>query len=62
MILELFSYRSCGTEEKEQMRKKARQAVTVFVKPIFIFREIMNFLSEQRILVPGYSFMQETVG
>ncbi|POB10187.1 Tn3 family transposase [Sulfobacillus sp. hq2] len=62
MILELFSYRSCGTEEREQMRKKARQAVTVSVKPIFIFREIMDFLSEQCIVVPGYSFMQETVG
>jgi hypothetical protein len=22
----------------------------------------MNYLSEQRIIVPGYSFMQETVG
>ena len=62
MILELFSYRSCGTEEREQMRKKVRQAVTVSVKPIFIFREIMDFLSEQCIVVPGYSFMQETVG
>lgn len=37
-------------------------AVTVCSKPLFIFREIMNYLSEQHIVVPGYSSMQETVG
>ncbi len=62
LILELFSYRSCASEERRQIEKKARKAVTVYGKPIFIFREIMNYLSEQRIVVPGYSFMQETVG
>ncbi|WP_404452705.1 Tn3 family transposase [Virgibacillus necropolis] len=62
LILELFSYRNCDTEERQQMEKKARKAVTFCSKPIFIFREIMNDLSEQRIVAPGYSFMQETVG
>lgn len=62
LILQLFGYRSCGSEEKEQIERKARQAVTVSSKPIFIFREIMNDLFEHRIVVPGYSFMQDTVG
>ncbi|WP_373896185.1 Tn3 family transposase [Virgibacillus sp. CBA3643] len=62
MILKLFGYRSCDTEERRQMEEKACQAVTVSSKPIFIFREIMNYLFEQRIVVPGYSFMQEMVG
>ncbi|MBA3817088.1 MAG: DUF4158 domain-containing protein, partial [Parachlamydiaceae bacterium] len=62
LILELFNYRSCDPEERQQMERKARKAVSVCGKPIFIFREIMNYLSEQRIVVPGYSFMQETVG
>src|SRR5699024_12390975 len=29
-------------------------------KTVFIFRDIMNYLHEQRIVVPGYSFIQET--
>jgi len=40
----------------------ARKAAAVCGKPIYIFREIMHYLTEQHIVVPGYSFMQETVG
>lgn len=61
LILERFNYRSCGSEERKQIEKKAYHAVTISGKPIFIFREIMNYLNEQRIVVPGYSFIQETV-
>lgn len=61
-IPERFNYRSCNIEERRQMEEKARQAVPFSSKPIFIFREVMNVLSEHRIVVPGYSFMQETVG
>lgn len=62
LILKLFNYRNCDTGERQQMEKRARKAVTFSSKPIFIFREVMNYLFEQRIVVPGYSFMQETVG
>lgn len=61
LILERFDYRSCGSEERKQIERKAYHAVTISGKPIFIFREIMNYLNEQRIVVPGYSFIQETV-
>lgn len=61
LILERFDYHSCGPEERKQIEKKAYYAVTISGKPIFIFREIMNYLNEQRIVVPGYSFIQETV-
>jgi TnpA family transposase len=62
MILELFNYHVCDAEIRKQLESKARTAVAVCSKPIFIFREIMNYLFEQHIIVPGYSFMQETVG
>jgi hypothetical protein len=62
LLLELFNYQSCDAEKRRQIEKKARKAATFCNKPIYIFREIMNYLSEQRIIVPGYSFMQETVG
>lgn len=61
LILERFNYRSCSSEERKQIEKKAYHAVTISGKPIFIFREIMNYLNEKRIVVPGYSFIQETV-
>src|SRR5699024_4099552 len=58
--LERFDYRSCGSDERKQIERKAYHDVTISGKPIFIFREIMNYLNEQRIVVPGYSFIQET--
>lgn len=62
IILQLFTYHICDVEIREQLEKKACTAVAVCGKPIFIFREIINYLFEKHIVVPGYSFMQETVG
>ena len=62
LILELYGYRNCGVKERNKIQKKARQVVTISSKPIFIFREIMNYLSEHCLVTPGYSFIQETIG
>jgi TnpA family transposase len=62
LILEIFDYRSCDAEEHQKLEAKTRQAAMVCAKPIYIFREIMHYLTEQRIVAPGYSFMQDTVG
>lgn len=62
LILELFNYHSCGPEERRKLEEKARKAATFCSKPIYIFREIMNYLSEHRIVVPVYSFMQDMIG
>ena len=62
LILELCNYRLCDAEERQKLEAKARQAAIVCSKPIYIFRELMDYLQEQRIVAPGYSFMQDTVG
>jgi hypothetical protein len=62
LILQLFNYRSCDTKERQNLEKKVFAAVSVCCKPIYIFREIINYLSEQRIVTPGYTYLQETVG
>jgi TnpA family transposase len=62
LILELFRYRTCDAAQRQALAAKARQAAMVSAKPMYIFRELMHFLAEQRIVAPGYSFMQDTVG
>ena len=52
LILELFNYRSCGVEERQKMEAKAKQAVMVCAKPIYVFRELMHELEEQCIVTP----------
>lgn len=62
LILELTNYLSCDKKERQQLEVKARIAATVCGKPIYIFREIIHYLSEQHIVTPGYRFMQDIVG
>src|SRR6266487_4233108 len=62
LILKLFSYRSCDAEQRQALAVKARQAATVSAKPIYIFRALMHYMAEQRIVAPGYTLMQDTVG
>lgn len=61
LILELFNYRNCNALERQTLAVKAQQAARVCVKPIYVFRELLHHLQEQRIVLPSYRFMQETI-
>jgi len=62
LILSLCNYRLCDTEQRQKLEEQAFRAASVCSQPIYIFRELMDYLQEQRIVAPGYSFMQDTVG
>ena len=62
LILELCRYRYCDAALREHLQRKARQAARVCSMPVYIFRELMLFLAEERAVAPGYSFLQDTVG
>jgi exonuclease VII large subunit len=62
LILQLFNYRSCDAKTRQKLAAKAQQSAAVCCKPVYIFRELMHYLSEHNIVAPGYSFMQDTVG
>jgi len=60
-ILHLFDYHTCSPEWKKKLQEKANQLVTIYTKPVYVFRELLNFLEYRRIMLPGYSFMREKV-
>ena len=62
LILELTNYLSCDKKERQRLEVKAHIAATVCGKPIYIFREIIHYLSEKHIVTPGYRFMQGIIG
>jgi hypothetical protein len=62
LILRLYNYRNCGAEERQKLSSRARQAASVCAKPVYVLRELMHYLQEQRIVAPGYSFLQDTIG
>lgn len=62
IILNLFSYKYCDSNIRQKLEEKASKAVKISCKPIYIFREIINYLSSKRILIPSYSFLQKIIG
>lgn len=61
LIIDLFNYRTCDARERKTLAVKAQQAARVCGKPIYVFRELLHYLQEQRIVLPSYRFMQETI-
>lgn len=60
-IAELYNYQFCGRRERNLIEKIARNSAKISSKPIFIFREFIHFLEVHRIILPGYSFLQDIV-
>ena len=60
-ILTLFRYRFCLADERQLLVVRARQAAQISSTPISVFRELLQYLTEQRIVAPGYTVMQDLV-
>jgi hypothetical protein len=61
-VLTLCGYRPCDRETREQLAAKARHAARVSSKPVYILRALLQYLTDQQRVTPGYSFLQDTVG
>ncbi len=60
-ILALYGYRACNAEERTCLMEKARHVVKISAKPIYLFQILIHYLETQRIVTPGYSFLQDVV-
>lgn len=60
-ILELFQYRLCTPTDRQNLFLRAQQAARISSKPIYVFREILHYLTEKRIVSPGYTVLQEEI-
>jgi hypothetical protein len=61
IILLLFDYRICDSSAKAILEQKAQRLAKLSTHPIFILRESLKYLTSQRIVAPGYTYMQDTV-
>jgi TnpA family transposase len=60
-ILTLFSYRFLDDVLKEKLDQNALELARICVDPRFIFNNLLTFLEEHRIVLPGYSTLQNCV-
>jgi hypothetical protein len=62
VILKLFGYQACDAAAKSKLEQKAQRVAKLSTQPIFILREVLQYLTNQRIVAPGYTYLQDMVG
>ena len=62
IILKLFGYHLCDSTEKVKLERKAQRVAMLSTQPIFILRESLQYMTQQRIVAPGYTYLQDMVG
>ena len=56
VILKLFGYQLCDTGAKSELEQKAKCVARLSTQPILILREVLQYLTNQRIVAPGYTY------
>lgn len=62
IIRKLFDYSLCDAAAKAALEQKAQRIAMLSTQPVFILREILQYLNQQRVVAPGYSYLQDLVG
>jgi len=61
VILNLFNYTRCGKAAKQDLEHKARSIAMRSTQPIYVLREVLQYLANRRIVAPGYTVLQDLV-
>ncbi len=61
LILEHLNYQVSDQNIRQQLLERACHLATISAQPIFIFRDLSNWLEQRRIVLPGYSVMQRNI-
>ena len=61
-LVGFYQYQWCDDVQRQMIEEKVRAFAKISSKPIYIFREIVSLLREKRIILPGYSSLQDIVG
>jgi len=61
-ILTLFAYRRCDRAAREDLEHKAQRIALLSTQPLYVLREVLQYLATQRIVAPPYTVLQDLVG
>lgn len=62
IIMKIYGYQKLGKENKDSLYEQARRIVRINARPIYIFGGLKRFLEANRIIIPGYSILQNMIG
>ncbi len=61
LILDLFGYRLADQRARITLEERALAAARISSRPIYVLRDLIDHLHYQRIVLPGYSYLQDVV-
>jgi len=61
VILEVYDYRVADESIRANLIARAEKLAMLYARPVYIFRELLNYLEQQKIVLPGYSVMQKHI-
>jgi len=61
VILNLYDYRVADENIRATLIEKAEKLAMLYSRPVYIFRELLNYLEQNKIVLPGYSVMQKHI-
>jgi hypothetical protein len=61
-ILRLMDYQICSKGWKRKLQQKAQEVTLVYSNQVYVFKELAAFLEYHRIVLPGYTYLQDLIG
>ena len=61
VILKLMNYQTANGKVRKQLFDRACQLSVISASPVFIFRDLINWTNQKRIVLPGYSIIQRFI-
>ena len=60
-VLELFGYRQLDDRSRLDLEARALEAARISSRPVYVLRDLVDYLRQQRIVLPGYTYLQDVV-
>ena len=61
LILELFRYQPCEQNVRLQLEARALSAARMSSRPVYVLRDLVDHMRQNRIVMPGYTYLQDLV-
>jgi len=61
IILQLFDYRLCDGPAKADLETRSQRVARLSTQPSYVLGEVLRHLANERVVAPGYSFLQGLV-
>ena len=60
-ILEHFGFQSMSPEIRDDLERRALNTVRISGRPLYVMRDLIDYLRRGRIVLPGYTTLQDIV-